>query len=194
MERESTPEDLPILPLRNTVLFPGVVLPINVGRDQSLKLLKEANKGGHDIGVMTQRDSEVENPASADLHDVGTVARIVKMLRMPDGSNTDHPGQAPLPDGRSRERGAVPEGQGYALPGRPGRLVGHRKGGASAEPPGNEHGGDRLAPTSSEAAIAIKNIDSLRFLVHFIAANMNAEKEQNKGSLRWKASRNVSKS
>ncbi|MGB1573806.1 MAG: LON peptidase substrate-binding domain-containing protein, partial [Flavobacteriales bacterium] len=88
MERESTPEDLPILPLRNTVLFPGVVLPINVGRDQSLKLLKEANKGGHDIGVMTQRDGEVENPASADLHDIGTVARIVKMLRMPDGSNT----------------------------------------------------------------------------------------------------------
>ena len=84
MERESTPEDLPILPLRNTVLFPGVVLPINVGRDQSLKLLKEANKGGHDIGVMTQQDGEVENPASTDLHDVGTVARIVKMLRMPD--------------------------------------------------------------------------------------------------------------
>ena len=88
MERESTPEDLPILPLRNTVLFPGVVLPINVGRDQSLKLLKEANTGGHDIGVMTQRDAEVENPGATDLHDVGTVARIVKMLRMPDGSNT----------------------------------------------------------------------------------------------------------
>ena len=88
MERESTPEDLPILPLRNTVLFPGVVLPINVGRDQSLKLLNEAHKGGHDIGVMTQQDSEIENPAADDLHDVGTVARIVKMLRMPDGCNT----------------------------------------------------------------------------------------------------------
>ena len=66
------------------MLFPGVVLPINVGRDQSLKL-KEANTGGHDIGVMTQRDGEVENPKAEDLHDVGTVARIVKMLRMPDG-------------------------------------------------------------------------------------------------------------
>ena len=97
MERESTPEDLPILPLRNTVLFPGVVLPINVGRDQSLKLLKEANKGGHDIGVMTQRDGEVENPASADLHDVGTVARIVKILRMPDGSNTWEADTTPTP-------------------------------------------------------------------------------------------------
>ncbi|MEC8758908.1 MAG: LON peptidase substrate-binding domain-containing protein, partial [Bacteroidota bacterium] len=185
MERESTPEDLPILPLRNTVLFPGVVLPINVGRDQSLKLLKEANKGGHDIGVMTQQDGEVENPASTDLHDVGTVARIVKMLRMPDGSNTviiqgkrrcqmgevvsEEPylraKVTPFPDATEDWSDTEKEALQQSLQEMSMEVIQH-----SPNLP-------------SEAAIAIKNIDSLRFLVHFIAANMNAEKEQKQGLL-----------
>lgn len=185
MERESTPEDLPILPLRNTVLFPGVVLPINVGRDQSLKLLKEANKGGHDIGVMTQQDGQVENPLASDLHDVGTVARIVKMLRMPDGSNTV------IIQGKRRCRmGEVVSEDPY--------LRAKVMAFPDSAPEWSENEEDALQQSlqemsmeviqhspnlPSEAAIAIKNIDSLRFLVHFIAANMNAEKEQKQGLL-----------
>ena len=185
MERESTPEDLPILPLRNTVLFPGVVLPINVGRDQSLKLLKEANKGGHDIGVMTQRDSEVENPASADLHDVGTVARIVKMLRMPDGSNTV------IIQGKRRCRmGEVVSEEPYLrakvtpFPDAPEDWSDTEKEALQQSLQEMSMEVIQHSPNlPSEAAIAIKNIDSLRFLVHFIAANMNAEKEQKQGLL-----------
>ena len=180
MEREDTPEALPILPLRNTVLFPGVVLPINVGRDQSLQLLKEAHKGGHDIGVMTQQDGEIENPEGGDLHDVGTVARIVKMLRMPDGSNTV------IIQGKRRCRmGEVLETEPY--------LRARISPFPDAEDPWDDTEREAMQQSlqemsmdviqnspniPSEAAIAIKNIDSLRFLVHFIASNMNAEKQK----------------
>lgn len=180
MEREDTPEALAILPLRNTVLFPGVVLPINVGRDQSLQLLKEAHKAGNDIGVMTQRDGSIENPSNEDLHTVGTVARIMKMLRMPDGSNTV------IIQGKRRCRmGEVLETEPYM------------RAKIAAFPDAQEEWSEKerealqqsLQEMSmeviqnspnipSEAAIAIKNIESLRFLVHFIASNMNAEKEQ----------------
>jgi len=185
MERETTPEDLPILPLRNTVLFPGVVLPINVGRDQSLKLLKEASKGGLDIGVMTQRDGEVENPVSVDLHDVGTVARIVKMLRMPDGSNTV------IIQGKRRCRmGEVVREEPYLRA----KVTPFPEAEVDWSDTEKEALQQSLQEMSmevirhspnlpSEAAIAIKNIDSLRFLVHFIAANMNAEKEQKQSLL-----------
>ena len=79
---EELPEELPILPLRNTVLFPGVVIPITVGRDKSIKLIKEAYKGNKTLGVVSQKNDEVEDPAFEDLNTVGTVAHILKMLRM----------------------------------------------------------------------------------------------------------------
>jgi len=85
---EEIPESLPILPLRNTVLFPGVVIPITVGRASSIKLIQEANQGSKIIGVVTQKDPEVENPTFDDIYHVGTMARVVKMLQMPDGNTT----------------------------------------------------------------------------------------------------------
>src|SRR5215213_1092910 len=85
---EKIPEILPILPLRNTVLFPGVVIPITVGRDKSIQLIKDYNKGDKTIGVVAQKSDTVEEPGSDDLYRVGTVAFIIKMLRMPDGNTT----------------------------------------------------------------------------------------------------------
>lgn len=82
------PELLPILPLRNTVLFPGVVIPITVGRDKSIKLVKDYYKSEKLIGVVAQRDQNIEDPMAEDLYTIGTLARIIKSLQMPDGSTT----------------------------------------------------------------------------------------------------------
>src|SRR5438105_5071550 len=82
------PSELPLLPLRNTVLFPGVVLPITVGRDKSIKAVNDAYKADKLIGVIAQKDSNVEDPSVTDLENIGTVARIVKLIKMPDGGTT----------------------------------------------------------------------------------------------------------
>src|ERR1700720_3284703 len=82
------PKEIPILPLRNTVLFPGVVLPITVGRDKSIKAVQDAYKTDKLIGVLAQRDSGVEDPSMKELVDVGTIARIIKVIKMPDGGTT----------------------------------------------------------------------------------------------------------
>ena len=88
MQNEKVPDILPILPLRNTVLFPGVVIPITVGRDKSIQLIKDYNKGDKTIGVVAQISDSIEDPTEADLHKTGTVAFIIKMLRMPNGDTT----------------------------------------------------------------------------------------------------------
>ena len=88
INNEVLPNSLPILPLRNTVLFPGVVIPITASRDKSIKLIQEANKGDKIIGVVSQKDQEEETPEFKDLHKTGTVAQIVRLLKMPDGSST----------------------------------------------------------------------------------------------------------
>lgn len=88
MNQEEVPEILPILPLRNTVLFPGVVIPITVGRDKSIKLIKDYYKGERIIGAVAQKSSETEDPSVRDLNEVGTIAYIIKILQMPDGSTT----------------------------------------------------------------------------------------------------------
>ncbi|UJH66920.1 endopeptidase La [Allomuricauda sp. SCSIO 65647] len=88
MNNEALPEVLPILPLRNTVLFPGVVIPITAGRDKSINLIKEANKGNKTIGVVSQKDEQTENPDIKDINTLGTVARILRVLQMPDGNTT----------------------------------------------------------------------------------------------------------
>ena len=85
---EGVPEELPILPLRNSVLFPGVVIPITVGRDKSVRLVKEYYRKRKAIGVVAQRDSDVEEPTFEDLYKIGTVAQIIKTLQMPDGNLT----------------------------------------------------------------------------------------------------------
>ncbi|GEM54350.1 endopeptidase La [Flavobacterium branchiophilum] len=88
MNNEILPETLPILPLRNTVLFPGVVIPISAGRDKSIKLLNDANAAGKIIGVVAQKDEAEENPTEDGVHKMGTVARILRVLKMPDGNIT----------------------------------------------------------------------------------------------------------
>ncbi len=87
-EDEVVKDSLPILALRNTVLFPGVVIPITVGRDKSVSAVKKAFDTDKLIGVISQREQQVEDPDMEDLYDVGTMARIIKMLKMPDGSTT----------------------------------------------------------------------------------------------------------
>lgn len=82
------PDSLPILPLKNTVLFPGVVVPITVGRDRSLALVKEAYENDKTIGVVAQKDESVEDPDPQDLYKLGTVAQILKLIKMPDGSKS----------------------------------------------------------------------------------------------------------
>src|SRR5512139_3505791 len=84
-DKTEIPSELPILALRNTVLFPGVVLPITVGRDKSIKAVNDAYKADKLVGVLAQKDSNVEDPTVSDLEDIGTVARIIKMIKMPDG-------------------------------------------------------------------------------------------------------------
>ncbi len=86
IRKEEVPEILPILPLRNTVLFPGVVIPITAGRDASIKLIKDANAGNKTIGVVAQNNETVEEPTIDDIHRIGTVARILRILKMPDGN------------------------------------------------------------------------------------------------------------
>ena len=88
LENEVLPKAVPILPLRNTVLFPGVVIPITAGRDKSIKLIKDANKSDKIIGVVAQRNDDVENPGAQDIFQMGTVAQILRVLKMPDGNTT----------------------------------------------------------------------------------------------------------
>ncbi|ARV07934.1 endopeptidase La [Polaribacter sp. SA4-10] len=88
INKESVPETLSILPLRNTVLFPGVVIPITAGRDKSIQLIKDANKGDKVIGVVAQKNEDVEEPGLKDIHTTGVVAQILRVLKMPDGNTT----------------------------------------------------------------------------------------------------------
>ena len=83
LEKEELPEVVPLLPIKNTVLFPGVVIPITVGRDKSIQLIKDANKSKKPIGVVAQKDKKVEDPALNDLYQMGTVAQILRVLKMP---------------------------------------------------------------------------------------------------------------
>ena len=82
------PEEVPVLTIRNTVLFPGVIFPITLGRDMSIKLVREAAKKDKIIAVVAQRNPEVEDPAQEDLYEVGTLAHIIRTMRMPDGTTT----------------------------------------------------------------------------------------------------------
>ncbi|MFN0254624.1 endopeptidase La [Pedobacter ureilyticus] len=176
MNSEETPEILSILPLRNTVLFPGVVIPITVGRDKSIKLIKEAYKGDRVIGVVAQKDVSIEDPTFEQLHNVGTVANIIKMLQMPDGNTTV------IIQGKQRFQ-LVQEVQTEPFI----KAV-------VAKFTETKHKNDKefkslvaaikemssqiiqLSPNiPSEAGIALKNIESTSFLINFISSNMNAE-------------------
>ncbi|MNK14832.1 Lon protease 2 [compost metagenome] len=176
MNNEETPEILPILPLRNTVLFPGVVIPITVGRDKSIKLIKEAYKGDRIIGVVSQRDVSIEDPTFEELNSVGTVAHIIKMLQMPDGNITV------IIQGKQRFR-VLEEVQSE-----PYIKVSISKFEESKFKADKEFKAlvasikemssqiIQLSPNiPSEAGIALKNIESTSFLINFISSNMNAD-------------------
>lgn len=176
MNSEVTPEILSILPLRNTVLFPGVVIPITVGRDKSIKLIREAYKGSKIIGVVAQKDSSIEDPHFEDLYRVGTVAYIVKMLQMPDGNTTviiqgkkrfnldelvqEEPyikAKVTKFDESKYEANKEFEAMVASLKELSMQII-------------------QLSPNiPSEAGFALKNIESHSFLINFISSNMNAD-------------------
>ncbi|WP_339847267.1 endopeptidase La [uncultured Dokdonia sp.] len=183
INNEELPESLPILPLRNTVLFPGVVIPISAGRDTSIKLIDEANKGGKVIGVVAQKDEEVENPSEDDIHKVGVVARILRVLKMPDGNVTV------IIQGKKRfEVDQVTQVEPY--------MKATIKEYVEVRPEAGDQGFkaviDSIKELSlkiiqdspnipSEASFAIKNIQSDSFLINFVSSNMNlsvAEKQE----------------
>jgi len=176
MNNEQTPDILSILPLRNTVLFPGVVIPITVGRDKSIKLIKDAYKGDRTIGVVSQRDVAVEDPSFEQLNTVGTVALIIKMLQMPDGSTTV------IIQGKQRFRlRELIQSEPYIKAGiekfeeiRPEAGKEFKAMVASIKEMAMQI--IQFSPNiPSEAAIAIKNIESPSFLINFISSNMNAD-------------------
>lgn len=177
LNSEALPDELSILPLRNTVLFPGVVIPITVGRDKSIKLIKEANDGNKIIGVVAQKDALVEDPRLDDLNITGTVAKILRTFRMPDGNTTviiqgqkrfdikEFTQEEPFfkayvssfvetkPSKGDKEFKALVESvKDVAL-----QII-------------------KDSPNiPSEASFAIKNIESDSFLVNFVASNMNID-------------------
>ena len=185
IHKTDLPETLPILALRNTVLFPGVVIPITVGRDRSIRLIKEANKNDLAIGVVSQKDADVEVPLGDDLNKVGTVARIMKMLRMPDGTNTV------ILRGERRFTWDSIVGEDPYLKALISPFGGIEDVPKSKETQALKESLKELAieiitmspGIPSEAAGAIKNIMSLSFLVNFIASNMNTSVEDKQGLL-----------
>ncbi|MBK8599428.1 MAG: endopeptidase La [Flavobacterium sp.] len=175
MNNEKLPASLPILPLRNTVLFPGVVIPISAGRDKSIRLINDANNGDKIIGVVAQKNEGDEDPTKNDIHKIGTVAKILRVLKMPDGNITV------ILQGKKRfEIDAVTSEKPYIN-----ALVKE----VEEKRPG-VHDSEFLAILESikelaiqiikespniptEATFAIKNIESQSFLVNFVSSNMN---------------------
>lgn len=176
MNNEETPDILSILPLRNTVLFPGVVIPITVGRDKSIKLIKDAYRGERIIGVVSQKDVGIEDPEFEQLNQVGTVALIIKMLQMPDGNTTV------IIQGKQRFRlneevqcdPYIKASIQKFVEVRPKADREFKALMASIKEMAMQI--IQLSPNiPSEAGIAIKNIESSSFLINFISSNMNAE-------------------
>ncbi|MBC9797198.1 endopeptidase La [Sinomicrobium weinanense] len=180
INREELPRELPILPLRNTVLFPGVVIPITAGRDKSIRLIKDANNGDKVIGVVSQKDEEVENPAVEDINNLGTVARILRVLQMPDGNTTV------IIQGKKRfeiDQVVVTEPYMQAKVREVGEVRPERD---DPEFLAIIESIKELAlqiiknspNIPSEASFAIKNIESGSFLINFVSSNMNLSVEE----------------
>ena len=172
----SVPDDLPILPLRNTVLFPGVVLPITVGRDKSIKAVNDAYKHGKLVGVLAQTDSSIEDPEVKDLCRIGTVAKIVKLIKMPDGGTTI------IIQGKKRfellkvtieepffkanvrllDEDVIPQQDDFEA------YVSNIKDLASQIV--------AMSPNlPTEASIILKNIENPSFLINFVSSNLNSD-------------------
>ena len=175
MNNEELPDSLPILPLRNTVLFPGVVIPISAGRDKSIKLINDANAAGKVIGVVSQINEEDEDPSKDDINKIGTVARILRVLKMPDGNVTV------ILQGKKRfEIAEVVSEEPY--------ITATIKEVSEKRPNKNDTEFNAIIDSlkelaikiiqespniPSEATFAIKNIESKSFLINFVSSNMN---------------------
>lgn len=176
------PAELPLLPLRNTVLFPGVVIPITVGRDKSIKAIAESYKTDKLVGVLAQKDSNIEDPAVGDLVSIGTVAKIIKLIKMPDGGTTaiiqgkrrfkllkvtaEDPyfiGQVEAIEEEVIKDDASFEASVSSIKDLAAQII-------------------QLSPNiPTEASIILKNIEQPSFLIHFVGSNLNcelAEKQQ----------------
>ncbi|WP_418603806.1 endopeptidase La [Hwangdonia sp.] len=185
INNEELPETLPILSLRNTVLFPGVVIPITAGRDTSIKLINDANKGSKVIGVVAQKDESVENPTAKDIYETGTVARILRVLKMPDGNVTV------IIQGKKRFKVAeVITEKPY--------MNATIRDMAEAKPALNNKEFSAIIDSikdlaleiikenpniPSEASFAIKNIESNSFLINFVSSNMNLSVDEKQALL-----------
>jgi ATP-dependent Lon protease len=176
LDSNDIPEELPLLPLRNTVLFPGVVIPITVGRDKSIKAVTDAHKADKLIGVVAQKDSSIEEPEKGDLESIGTIAKIVKLIKMPDGGTTiiiqgkrrfqvtkitcEDPyfkANVLLLDEERIEQDADFEAMISSIKDLAAQIV-------------------SISPNlPSEAAIILKNIENPAFLIHFVGSNLNSE-------------------
>ena len=180
INKEEIPEILPILPLRNTVLFPGVVIPITAGRDQSIRLIKEANNGNKTIGVVAQKNELTEHPGADDIYQIGTVARILKILKMPDGNT-----MVVLQGKKRFEIRELVQEKPY-LKARVQEMVE-----VFPDPEESEFSAiiDSIKDISlriikenpnipTEASFAIKNIQSNSFLVNFVSSNLNLSTEE----------------
>ena len=187
LTESAVPESLPILPLKNTVLFPGVVVPITVGRDRSLTLVKEAYAGDKIIGVVTQKDEDVEEPKYEDLNTIGTVAQILKLIKMPDGSRSiviqgksvfeveEFTQDQPYFKAKTKAFPKEMDIQGLEL---------------SASVRNIKETAVNIINKSpnipSEAAVAVNNINSPVFLLNFIASNLNVVNEDKQDLLETK--------
>ncbi|HEX8298103.1 MAG TPA: endopeptidase La [Rubricoccaceae bacterium] len=178
MTAAALPETLPVLALRNTVLFPGVVLPITVGRDASLKLVKDAYAGDRLVAVVAQKRSDVETPEPGDLYDFGTAATILKLIKMPDGSVS-----IVIQGKRRIEVAEYTQTDPYLRARVTAVDEEAAESGDAAELSARVRQIKELAVQivnlspnlPSEAAYAIQNIESPRFLVHFITSNLQIE-------------------
>jgi ATP-dependent Lon protease len=170
------PKEIPILPLRNTVLFPGVVLPITVGRDKSIKAVHDAYKADKLIGVLAQKDSSVEDPNLTELVAVGTIARIIKVIKMPDGGTT-----VILQGKRRFKVGAITSDDPYFKA----QVIILQEEEAPKDQDFEAYVSNikdlaaqiiQLSPNiPTEASIILKNIENPSFLIHFISSNLNSE-------------------
>ncbi|MEM9338062.1 MAG: endopeptidase La [Bacteroidota bacterium] len=177
LTEDKLPKSLPVLPIKNTVLFPGVVLPITVGRSKSIRLVKKAYKGDRIVGVLAQKNTKTEDPSFKDMFRIGTVARILKMIVLPDGNTTI------IIQGQKRFE-VTSEVQED-----PHHLVNFKlidDGSLTINKKEQEAITQSLKDTASkimalspeiprEAQVAIDNIENFQFLTHFLSSNVNAE-------------------
>lgn len=175
-DETAIPEELPLLPLRNTVLFPGVVIPITVGRDKSIKAVNDAYKGDKLVGVLAQKDPAVEDPGLNDLVRIGTVAKVIKLIKMPDGGTTV------IIQGRKRFELLKVSAEEPCFRGQirvlEEQVIGEDTHFDAAVSSIKDLAAQiiQLSPNiPTEAGLILRNIENPSFLIHFVSSNLNSD-------------------